>query len=93
MPDSHLAHIYGLIMGSHHDSYMLACSNLFPQLHALMPTGQGMIYSLFGGPAYPMSAILHAGVTQLAPGSIEAAWNTKMASACITVEWTFGEVS
>jgi hypothetical protein len=52
---------------------MLACCNLVPQLHALMPTGQGTIYSLFGGPAYPMSAYRYRGVTQAAPGSLEAA--------------------
>jgi DDE superfamily endonuclease len=40
-PDSFLAHLYGLIAGSCHDSYMLACSNLLPQIHALMLVGQG----------------------------------------------------
>jgi hypothetical protein len=58
-----------------------------------MPAGQGTIYSLYGDLAYPMLAYLYSGVTQPAPGSIEAAWNTKMASAWIAVEWTFGEVS
>jgi hypothetical protein len=57
-----------------------------------MPQGQGTIYSLFGDPTYPMLAYLYGGVTQMAAGSIEAAWNTKMASARIAVEWTFGEV-
>jgi hypothetical protein len=47
---------------------------------------------LFGDLAYPMLAYLYGGVTQPAPGSIEAAWNTKMASAQIVVEWTLGEV-
>jgi hypothetical protein len=42
---------------------------------------------------FHMSAYLYGGVTQLAPGSIEAAWDTKVASACISVEWTSGEVS
>jgi hypothetical protein len=84
MPDGYLAHLYGLIVRSCHDLY----SNLLPQLHALMPAGQGTIY-----PAYPMSAYLYRGVTQPAPGSIEAPWNKKMATAQITVEWTFREVS
>jgi hypothetical protein len=57
-----------------------------------MPPGQGTIYSLFGDPAYPMLAYLYGGVTQLAAGSIEAAWNTKMASACITVEGLLGRL-
>jgi nuclease HARBI1 len=91
-PDGYVAHLYGPIAGCRHDSYMLSCSKLLLQLHALMPPGQGTIYSLFGDPAYPMSAYLYGGVTQLAPGSIEAAWNTKIASARIAVEWTFGEV-
>jgi hypothetical protein len=71
---------------------MLATSELLPELHARLPQGQGTIYSLFGDPAYPMSAYLYGVVTQLAAGSIEAAWNTKMASARIAVEWTFGAV-
>jgi DDE superfamily endonuclease len=88
-PDGYPAHLFGPIAGCPHDSYMLVCSKLLPQLQTLMPQGQGTIYSLFGDPAYPMSAYLYGGVTQPAPGSIEAAWNTKMASARIAVEWTF----
>jgi DDE superfamily endonuclease len=91
-PNGYLAHLYGLIAGSQHDSYMLSCSDLLPQLHTLMPQGQGTIYSLFGDLAYPMSAYLYRDVTQLAAGSIEAAWNTKMSSAPMVVKWTFGEV-
>jgi hypothetical protein len=68
---------------------MLSCSDLLPQLHTLMPPGQG---TMFGDLAYPMLAYLYKGVTQPETGSIEAAWNTKMASACIMVAWTFGEV-
>jgi nuclease HARBI1 len=76
-PNGYLAHIYGLIAGSWQDLFMLACSDLLPQLHTLMAPGQGTIYSLFGDPAYPMSASLYRGVTQPAAGSIEAAWNKK----------------
>jgi DDE superfamily endonuclease len=50
MPDGHIAHLYGLIAGSCHVWYMLACSDLLLQLHTIMPAGQGMIYSLFGNP-------------------------------------------
>jgi nuclease HARBI1 len=57
-PDGYLAHLYGPIAGSQHDSYMLSRSDLLPQLHTLMPLGQGTIYSLFGDLAYPMSAYL-----------------------------------
>jgi DDE superfamily endonuclease len=37
MADGYLAQLYGPIVGSLYDSYMLACSNLLPQLHAFMP--------------------------------------------------------
>jgi nuclease HARBI1 len=90
-PDGYIANLYGPIAGSRHDSYMLSCSGLLPQLRALMPAG-GPIYSLYGDPAYPMSAYLYGGVGQPAPGSPEAAWNTEMSGARISVEWTFGEV-
>jgi nuclease HARBI1 len=90
-PDGYTAHLYGPIAGSHHDSYMLACSNLLLQLHTIMPVVQGTVYSMFSDLAYPMSAYLYGGVTQLAPGTIEAAWNVKMASAQIAVEWPFGD--
>jgi hypothetical protein len=63
MPDGCLAHLCGLIAVFQHDPYMLACSKLLSQLHALMLQGQDMIYSLFGDLAYPMSAYLYRGVT------------------------------
>jgi DDE superfamily endonuclease len=75
-PDGNIAHLYGPIAGSHRNSYMLSCSSLLLQLHELMLAGEG-IYSLFGDPAYPMSAYLYGGVSQPAPRSIKAGWHTQ----------------
>jgi nuclease HARBI1 len=90
-PDGYIAHLFGPIAGSRHDSYMLSESQLLPQLQALMPAG-GTIYTLYGDPAYPQSVYLIGGIAGAQEGSVEAAWNTAMSSGRICVEWTFGEV-
>jgi DDE superfamily endonuclease len=82
---------FGQVHCQWHDSYMLSCSKVLPQLRALMPVGN-IIYSLYRDPAYPMLQYLYGGVGQPAVSSPEAAWNTEMGSARISVEWTFGEV-
>jgi hypothetical protein len=93
-PDGYIAHLYGPIAGSRHDSYMLSESEMLPQLRAAMPGIDGApIYAMYGDPAYPQSAYLIGGVTGAADGSVEAAWNKTMSGARICVEWTFGEVN
>jgi nuclease HARBI1 len=92
-PDGYIAHLFGPIAGSRHDSYMLSESNLLQQLAQLMPEGQAdTIYALYGDPAYPQSAYLIGGVAGAAAGSVEAKWNKAMSGGRIVVEWTFGEV-
>ena len=91
-PDGLIAHLYGGIAGSRHDSHMLDNSNILPRLQAAMTGNQQRIYPLFGDPAYPQSPHLMGGIQRAAPNSMEAAWNRRMARARICVEWTFGEV-
>ena len=91
-PDGLIAHLYGGIAGSRHDSHMLDNSNILPRLQAAMTGNQQRIYALFGDPAYPQSPHLMGGIQGAAPNSMEAAWNRRMARARICVEWTFGEV-
>lgn len=93
VPDGHIAHLYGPIAGSRHDSYMLGESNILEQLEVAMPGTDGSpIYAMYGDPAYPQSPYLIGGVAGAAVGSIQAAWNKAMSAARIAVEWTFGEV-
>jgi nuclease HARBI1 len=92
-PDGYIAHLFGPIAGSRHDSYMLGESQIRDKLEAAMPGNDGQpVYAMYGDPAYPQSQYLLGGVAGAAAGSIEAKWNKAMSRARICVEWTFGEV-
>jgi nuclease HARBI1 len=91
--DGYIAHLYGPIAGSHHDSYMLGESQIRDKLEATMPGNDGQpVHAMFGDPAYPQSQYLLGGVAGAAARSPEAKWKKAMARARICVEWTFGEV-
>ena len=90
-PDGLLAMMFGPIPGSRHNSFMLAESNLLPSLDAIMPHG-GIVYSLYGDPAYPQSQLLFGGFRGAQPGSAEANWNTQLSKVREVVEWGFKEI-
>ena len=90
-PDGLIAHLYGPIPGSRHDSYMLGKSGLIAQLRALMPPGTEL-FSLYGDPAYPQSGVLFGGFRNPPAGSLQAAWNTRMSKVREVVEWLFKEI-
>jgi hypothetical protein len=61
------------------DSYMLAESQLLPQLEDLMPREPGVEVSvLYGDPAYPQSRYIVGGYRNADSNSVEARWNTAM---------------
>jgi hypothetical protein len=94
-PDGLVALLYGPIVGSRHDSYMLRESGLLVKLRVNMPEGpqyQNPVYSLYGDPAYPQSYHLYGGFRNSQPGSPEAQWNTKMSKVRECVEWLFKEI-
>jgi hypothetical protein len=90
-PDGLIAHLFGPVAGSRHDSFLLAESGLIPMLSQLMPPGSP-IFSLYGDPAYPQCPYLYSGFRGAMPGSAEAEWNTTMSKVREVVEWLFKEI-
>jgi hypothetical protein len=90
-PDGLIVTLFGPIVGSRHDSYMLAESNLLPQLRTMMPNAD-LAYVLYGDPAYPQSAYLIGGFNNPAAQSPQAHWNTQMSKVRESVEWGFKEI-
>ena len=59
-PDGIFASMYGLLSGNRHGSFLLLNSDLLNKLQELLPDDapegiEGVIYSLYGDPAYPQS--------------------------------------
>jgi hypothetical protein len=93
-PDGLIACFFGPIPGARHDSYMLAESQLLPQLEDLMPREPGVeVFALYGDPAYPQSRYIVGGYRNADPNSVEARWNTAMSKVRICVEWGFKEIT
>ena len=80
--------------GNRHDSQLLRESHLLEQLTALMPedANEGVIYLLYGDPAYPQSVYLIGGYPHPAAGTPQAAFNTSMSKVREVVEWAFKEI-
>jgi nuclease HARBI1 len=90
-PDGLFASMFGPICGNRHDSYMLRESNILPALEEMMPI-DGVVYSLYGDPAYPQSRLLFGGFRYPHPNSPEAAWNQQLSRVREAVEWNFKEI-
>jgi DDE superfamily endonuclease len=89
-PDGLFASMFGPICGNRHDSYMLRESNILSALEEMMPI-DGVVYSLYGDPAYPQSRLLFGGFRYPHPNSPEAAWNQQLSRVREAVEWNFKE--
>jgi nuclease HARBI1 len=70
-PDGLIVDLFGPMVGSRHDSFMLGESNLLNKLRDLMPAdgSLGTVFSLYGDPAYPQSLHLFGGFRNAIPGS------------------------
>jgi hypothetical protein len=76
-PDGLFACMYGPITGNRHDSFMMSRSQLLQKLQAFMPQDGGILYSMYGDPAYPQSAYVYGGYRNPPAGSLQA-WNNQM---------------
>ena len=94
-PDGLIALLFGPINGNRHDSFMLSKSQLIQKLRELMPEdgSNGIVWALYGDPAYPQSIYLFGGFRNPADDSPEAAWNTAMSKVREPVEWNFKEIT
>ena len=90
-PDGLIAFICGPMNGNMHESHMLRESCLLEQLEEMMPVN-GIIYALYGYPAYPHSLYLFGGFWHPGAGTIEAFWNQLMSKSREVVEWGYKEI-
>ena len=83
--------IYGPVEGRRHDSSLLAESKLLQKLnvHSFAPDETPLC--LYGGPAYPLRIHLMTGFKGAVTPQ-QHAFNEKMNSVRVTVEWIFGDI-
>jgi hypothetical protein len=70
---------------------MLRESGQLPQLVEFMNDEDGMVFSLFGDPAYPLRAHLLAPFRTGVLTEEEKLFNKKMSAVRVCVEWGFGK--
>jgi hypothetical protein len=89
VPDGFVAHLRGPSPGARHDARVLQESGILPELQAILPNGG---YRMYGDCAYPWSPWIAKGFLNAQPNSPEAAFNSDMSSARISVEWGFNNI-
>ena len=90
-PDGLIACLWGPMNGNRHDSHMLRESNLLDQLIDLNPVG-GVVYALYGDPAYPQSQYIFGGFHNAGANNDRALWNTHMSKVREVVEWGYAQI-
>jgi nuclease HARBI1 len=78
--------LQGPTAGLKHDSFMLAESNLLPQLQQMFPNNE---FALYGVPEYSNSCVLWTGFRNPPAQSPEAHFNKRMLKVRVCVEWGF----
>ena len=86
--------MYGLLSGNRHDSFLLLNSDLLNKLQELLPDDapegiEGVIYSLYGDPAYPQSIHIFGRYKNPADDSAQAHWCCQMSQVYEVVDWCF----
>ena len=84
--------MYGPVEGKHHDAYMLNMSGLLPLLQQfIQPNGQP--YIIYRDPAYRLTPNILALFKGAQLTALEKAFNKKMSTVWISVEWGFGKIT
>ena len=82
-----IAHLFGPMEGSCHDSGMLRESQLLAYLEMHMPlTATGREYCIYGDPAYPLHPQLMVPYQGGVLSADQKSWNKKMSACCVSVE-------
>ena len=91
LPNGLIGCLWGPILGSRHDAYMLAESGLQNTLAWLM-THLGAHYVLYGDPAYPLTPFIQTGFRGVALSGAQRDFNRTMSAGRVVVEWLFGDI-
>ena len=86
-PNGLIVGCFGPVVGKTNDCRLLAVA-MFPLLVVA-----GIPYRIFGDGIYPLLSHLFRPFINPVPGSIQARFNTRMATVRISGEWSFGYVS
>ncbi|CAB1112388.1 unnamed protein product [Ectocarpus sp. CCAP 1310/34] len=95
-PDGLFVDLWGLVLGTRHDSYLLAQSGLMQKLAAHFNSPSGRPYCLYGDPAYGLSDHLVCPFSAASYGPLTpemADFNQRMSHCRVTVEWGFKEMT
>ena len=87
-PDGIISHVFGPVVGKHHDMFVLQRSGLLDLLRE-EPFDQ---YVLFGDPGYSCSQNICSPFKGSSLNDAEQAFNQAMSSSRVAVEWAFGRV-
>lgn len=95
-PNGLIANLYGPVEGRRHDAGMLKDSGLINTLERQAFSTRGDVLCLYGDPAYPLRPHLmtpyRLGEVPILTPNMKA-FNQKMSSVRVAVEWLFGDVS
>ncbi|DAZ99510.1 TPA: hypothetical protein N0F65_005382 [Lagenidium giganteum] len=90
-PDGIIRHLHGSVPGSRHDAYLLSLSKLADEVSGLLDGGE-VQYVIYGDPAYARQSFLLSPFQGSALTTRQQAFNKKMSSVRVSVEWVFGDV-
>ena len=91
-PNGMIAHLYGPIEGRRHDVTLLRESGILEELEELnWQTRDGLPFTLYGDPAYPLRDFLQASYRNT-DDAYEQLFYTRMSTVRECVEWQFGKI-
>eukprot|EP00111_Clytia_hemisphaerica_P010919 TCONS_00032003-protein len=90
-PNGLIAHFYGPIEGSRHDSFMLRESHLLNDLEQYSYDLNGDVLAIYGDAGYPFRDHLQTGFPNPLCDA-QRNYNQEMSRVRVTVEWAFGSV-
>ena len=71
---------------------MLATPGILDQSEYFSFGPHGKILSIYGDPVYPLQAHLQTPIRWANLTPLPISWNKEMSSACVSVEWVFGDI-
>ncbi|CAB1104801.1 unnamed protein product [Ectocarpus sp. CCAP 1310/34] len=95
-PDGLFVDMWGPVLGTRHDSYLLAQSGLMQKLATHFNSPSGHPYCLYGDPAYGLSDHLACPFSASSHGPLTpdmADFNQRMSHCRVAVEWGFKEMT
>ena len=91
LPNGIMPMPFGPCHGRNHDAHMLHLSKL-PRIMRRICRRLGLVYQIYGDPAYPQSQYIGGPFRHTRLNDAEALFNVRMSSTRISNEWGFGKI-